>query len=156
MAKKTSSKKAPVKAAPKKANAKPAPIKAAPKKAAPKKAAPKQAAPEKAAPKKAAPTPTKPAKATPVKVAVPTKGAAERALSASEVKKARLASRLAEDAASKIRREPRAYIEGNTTTDAFAEELGEDALRAITSGQDEEADIDLVSGNRGEGLHVVE
>jgi hypothetical protein len=152
---------APVKAAPVKA----APVKAAPEKIAPKKpapakpalakASPAKPAPAKPAPPKPAPPKPAPAKPAPAKL-LPMKAAPAKAPTASEAKKARLASRLAEDAASKIRREPRAYIEGNTTTDAFAEELGEDALRAITSGQDEEADIDLVSGNRGEGLHIVE
>ncbi|MFN9812156.1 MAG: hypothetical protein ACK6CU_21260 [Deltaproteobacteria bacterium] len=130
--------------------------KASPKKASLKKASPKKASPKKASPKKA-PAPKAPdEKARPKTTSASSTSAAKATPSPGDAKKARIASRLAEDAARKIRREPRAYIDGSTTTDVFAEELGEDAVRAITSGQDEEADLDLVSGNRGEGLHVVE
>jgi hypothetical protein len=114
----------------------------------------KKASPEKASPEKAPKAPDE--KARPKTTSASSTSAANATPSPGDAKKARIASRLAEDAARKIRREPRAYIDGSTTTDVFAEELGEDAVRAITSGQDEEADLDLVSGNRGEGLHVVE
>lgn len=108
--------------------------KAAPKKAAPKKAAPKKKAPKKkAAPKNAAPKKAAPKKAAPKKAA-PKKSAAA------------VAKQVARDAAASIEQTPRAFIEGKITTDALAEEMGEDAVRAITTGEDEQADPD------GEGV----
>ena len=111
--KKPAAKKAPAK---KKVIAKRAPAKkkVAPKKAPAKKAkaAPKKAAPKKAAPKKAAPT------------------------------KTAIAKKAAKQAARSVVHEPRAFIEGKITTDALAEELAEDSVRAMTSGEDEEGDRD--------------
>jgi hypothetical protein len=90
------------------------PAKAASKKAAPKKAASKKAAPKKAVPKKAAPKPVLSQKA--------------------------LAQKAARQVRRTTEREPRAFIAGKVTTDALAEELAENAVRAMTTGEDEEGE----------------
>jgi hypothetical protein len=122
--KKSARKPAKKKAAPKKAAAK--------KKAAPARAAKKAAPKKKAAARKAAPTKAAPKKAAPAKKAAPKRSAAKQ--TAVNAKKA---ARQVQDS---FERQPRAFIEGKTTTDALAEELGEDAVRAMTSGEDEMPD----------------
>jgi hypothetical protein len=141
--KRTAAKKAaPKKAGPKKASAKKAsakkgaPKKAAAKKAAPKKAAAKKPAPKKAAakaaPKKAAAKKAAPKKAA-AKKAAPKKAAAPKQPAAPKRPRVTAVAHPREDDAD-------AFVRGSRTRDDLAEELAEEAVVAMTSGEDELVD----------------
>jgi hypothetical protein len=140
---------APKKAAPKKA----APKKAAPKKAAPKKAAPKKAAPKKAAPKKAAPKKAAPKKAAPKKAA-PKKAAPKKAAPKKAFQRRDATGHLNPRMAADLRRRSRAdrvdgrtdaFVKGTHSDDDLAEALGEEAVTAMTGGDDVGEDLNQLT-----------
>jgi hypothetical protein len=139
-------------AAPKKRGAakKAAPRKAGAKKAAPKKLAAKKAAPKKLAAKKAAPKKLAAKKAAPKKLAakVPAKKKTARAKPAAKPPITRrdgsghLDPKYAADLRERIREQPkkdddRAFLAGSRTGESLSEELGEEFVETVTSGEDE-------------------
>jgi hypothetical protein len=131
--KKSTTRAAAPKKAPKKASKKPSQKPRA-------KAAPKRSS----APKKARPTKkVRPARKVPAAKRAPTKSAAA------------IAKKAKKQAASSVEREPRAFIGGHVTSDALAEELAENAVRAMTTGQDEEGERDGDAEREAGGPFVV-
>ena len=53
-----------------------------------------------------------------------------------------MARKAAQQVARQHEDEPRAFVEGSSSTDALAEEMGEDSVRAMTTGEDEEGERD--------------
>ena len=103
--------------------------------------------PSRKSPAKKSPAKKSPAKKSPVRKSPPL--AVERSDAVKEK------PTLAERAARSVEREPRAFIEGKITTDALAEELGEDAVRAMTSGEDEPGEPDGPGVAEAGGPYVV-